>query len=321
MWVLLYVNLVKKDLKLRKLEALLKRGDKHSAIKKDVSIYLRGYKGEKHLTYYLDFIPEKDCFIINNLRLYDGKSYFQIDYLLLTHCFFIIIDCKNYLGTLLFDTNLNQFTRTRNNQEEGYLDPISQVKRLKHQLESFLQKRHFPIPPIEPIVIISKPSTIIKGNPSIKSHVLHSHSFLEKWDQLQRKYKGNILDDKNLRKISKFLRKHHTPDHTNVLEKYNLSKEDIITGVQCPHCMAFAMVRKKRSWFCPSCSTFDRKAHIKAVEDYFLLIKPSITSKEFREFVHISSKDTANRLLVSMKLPYTGENRGRIYYPTKDFLE
>lgn len=168
---------------------------------------------------------------------------------MLTHCFFIIIDCKNYLGTLLFDTNLNQFTRTRNNQEEGYLDPISQVKRLKHQLESFLQKRHFPIPPIEPIVIISKPSTIIKGNPSIKSHVLHSHSFLEKWDQLQRKYKGNILDDKNLRKISKFLRKHHTPDHTNVLEKYNLSKEDIITGVQCPHCMAFAMVRKSAAGF------------------------------------------------------------------------
>ncbi|AYV67782.1 hypothetical protein C2I06_13400 [Niallia circulans] len=165
MWILLYVNPVKKDLKVRKLEALLKRGDKHSSIKKDVSIYLRGYKGEKHLTYYLDFIPEKECFIIHNLRLYDGKSYFQIDYLLLTHCFFIIIDCKNYLGTLLFDTTLNQFTRIRNNQEEGYLDPLSQMKRLKRQLESFLQKRHFPIPPIKPIVIISKPSTIIKAIP------------------------------------------------------------------------------------------------------------------------------------------------------------
>jgi hypothetical protein len=91
--------------------------------------------------------------------------------------------------------------------------------------------------------------------------------------------------------------KHHTPDHTNLLKKYNLSKEDIITGV---HCTAFAMVRKKRSWFCPSCSAFDKKPLIKAVKDYFLLIKPSITSKEFREFVHISSKDTANRLLVSM---------------------
>ncbi len=74
--------------------------------------------------------------------------------------------------------------------------------------------------------------------------------------------------------------KHHTPDHTNLLKKYNLSKEDIITGVHC--------------------TAFDKKPLIKAVKDYFLLIKPSITSKEFREFVHISSKDTANRLLVSM---------------------
>lgn len=221
----------------------------------------------------------------------------------------------------MFDTTLNQFTRIKNNQEEGYLDPISQVKRLKRQLEHFLQKHHFTIPPIEPIVIISKPSTIIKGHPSIKNHVLHSHSFLEKWDQLQRKLKVNVLDEKTFRKISKFLRKHHTPDDTNVLEKYGISKKDILTGVQCPHCKEFAMIRKMRNWFCPSCSTFDKQAHIKAVEDYFLLIKPSITSKEFREFVHISSKDIANRLLVSMKLPYTGENRGRIYYPSKDFFE
>lgn len=303
------------------MEALLQRGGKDLTIKKDVYIHLRGYKGEKELTYYLDFLPDKECFIIHNLRLYNGKSYFQIDYLLLTRFFFVIIDCKNYLGTLIFDTTLNQFTRIRNNQEEGYLDPISQVNRLKRQLEHFLQKHHFTIPPIEPLVIISKPSTIIKGNPSIKNHVLHSHSFLDKWDQLQRKYKVNVIDEKSLLKISKFLRKHHTSENTNILEKYRINKKDIITGVQCPHCKEFAMIRKMRNWFCPSCSTFDKLAHIKAVEDYFLLIKPSITSKEFREFVHITSKDTANRLLVSMKLPYKGENRGRIYYPSKDFFE
>lgn len=37
------------------MEALLQRGGKDWIIKKDVYIHLRGYKGEKELTYYLDF--------------------------------------------------------------------------------------------------------------------------------------------------------------------------------------------------------------------------------------------------------------------------
>ncbi|WP_312092873.1 nuclease-related domain-containing protein [Niallia sp.] len=61
---------------------------------------------------------------MHNLRLYNGKSYFHIDYLLLTRFFIVIIDCKNYLDILMIDTTLNQFTQIRNNQEEGYLEPI-----------------------------------------------------------------------------------------------------------------------------------------------------------------------------------------------------
>jgi hypothetical protein len=41
---------------------------------------------------------------------------------------------------------------------------------------------------------------------------------------------------------------------------------------------------------------------------------PSITSKEFREFTHITSKQLAYRYLDSMSLPFTGTNKGRIYY-------
>ncbi|MGP7817075.1 nuclease-related domain-containing protein [Niallia sp. 01092] len=255
--------------------------------------------------------------IIHNLRLFDGKSFFQIDYLVLTPCFALILESKNYVSTLVFDASLNQFTRHINDQEEGYLDPISQAKRLQRQLHQFLQLNQLPTIPIENLIVISHPSTIIKGPSSIKNHVIHSHSLMEKWDNLSLKYKHEVLDGKHLREIYTFLLKANTPEEIDILKYYGLKPSDIITGVCCPSCMKFAMIRKKKQWHCTFCGTFNSDAHFQAVYDYFLLIKPAITNKEFREFVLLSSKDIAFRLLSQMHLLCSGNTKGRIYYAEK----
>ncbi len=164
------------------------------------------------MLYYLNFLPEKECFILHNLRLFDGKSYFQIDYLLVTPYFALILECKNNSGILSFDTSLNQFSRRIKDQEEGFLGPISQVKRLKRQLHQFLQKNKLPTLPIEYLIVISQPSTIIKGDYSIKNQVIHSHSLIEKWDNLTEIYKKAIVDGKKILHVSKLLLKTNVPE-------------------------------------------------------------------------------------------------------------
>ena len=67
-------------------------------------------------------------------------------------------------------------------------------------------------------------------------------------------------------------------------------------------------------WTCPHCKEKSKTAHIKAIEDYFLLIKPSITNSELRHFLQIDSIKSANNILKSLNLPYTGNRKGRVYH-------
>jgi hypothetical protein len=54
------------------------------------------------------------------------------------------------------------------------------------------------------------------------------------------------------------------------------------------------------------------------VDDYFLLIKPTITNMEFRQFLHIHSIHIAQKHLAAMNLPYTGKFRDRAYHRPRD---
>ncbi|PKG24860.1 nuclease-related domain-containing protein [Niallia nealsonii] len=306
-----------KNIKLCKTESLLNRlSDQHRIkpkVAEDGKKMLAGFKGEKSLTYYLNFIPD-DCFIFHDLRLQNGHTYFQMDYLVLTSSFALIIECKNFYGELHFDTSFNQMIRTVNDQSEAFVDPISQVKRQRHQLFHFFKKHNLPLLPIESLVVISNSSTIIKGDPSIKNSVIHSHHLLERWKSLVSYYKKPAIDKKMLQKTGKILFKNHCIDDIDILSKYSLELSDIISGVQCPSCLCFAMFRKQRRWICPHCGASDQISHVQALNDYFLLIKPTIKNKEFREFMHVSSIDAASKMLIRLNLPFSGINKGRVYY-------
>lgn len=280
-----------------------------------------GFKGERAVSYYLDFLPDKDYYIFHSLRLPSGKHFFQMDYLLLTARCIIILECKNFYGTLSFDESFNQLIRIANDKEEGFQDPISQVKWHRQQLLNFLRSLQISLP-VEYLVVISNPSTIIKTTPQNKlalKKVVHGHSLLERIEEIVGRYQKESVDLKGIRRLSKLLLKHHTQETFDVIKKYGIKKEDIVTGVKCPECQRIPMIRKKGTWFCSSCGCKDKNAHVSALNDYFLIEGPSITNQKFRDFVHLESKDTAKRLFGALNLPFTGTNKGRIYHKPENW--
>lgn len=302
------------------LESLLRRlpegHPKFETIKSDLAYVWKGYHGEKAVSYYLDFLPEKENFIFHSLRLPSGKYHFQIDYLVLTTRYALILECKNFFGTLLFDSSFNQMIRTANDKEEGFQDPISQAKWHQQQLRNWLLSHNISLP-IEFYVVISKPSTIIKATPQNKqamSKVVHGHSLLERISEIDRRFDTEVLDVKEVRKLSRLLLKSHTAESFNALRKYGLRGNELLPGVICPTCKRSPMIRKGRTWHCNGCGMKDKNAHISAVEDYFRLVGDSITNKQFREFVHLESDTSAKKMLQAMELPFSGSNKGRIYY-------
>jgi hypothetical protein len=69
---------------------------------------------------------------------------------------------------------------------------------------------------------------------------------------------------------------------------------------------------------CPMCLAISKDAFISGVNDYFLLFKPSITNAECRNFLHIPTVDTTQKILLLLNLPSEGNTRNRVYFPPSE---
>ncbi|MFJ7977691.1 nuclease-related domain-containing protein [Peribacillus sp. NPDC096379] len=99
---------------LPKLQALNRRlspdHPKKGEVQAELARKTAGHKGEQSLDYHLSFLPDTDCLILHDLRIMGKHHHFQLDPLILTLTFFLIIDAKNYSGTLSFDPSFKKMT-------------------------------------------------------------------------------------------------------------------------------------------------------------------------------------------------------------------
>lgn len=305
---------------LEKHEALAGRLDKNHPKFLEVEGNLKkltaGYRGEKTVDYYLHSLPSKRHHIFQGLRLPIGKNFFQIDSLLMSTKSGLLIESKNYAGTLLFEKH--QLNRTLNGSTENeiFQNPLIQAKNHNILLKYFFEKNKIPLIPIQHLVCITNTSSKIMISPGYidaEKRVTRAENLLHKIEENDKFYTKDVFDEKTVGKLSKFLKNKHTPMIPNILQKYGIHISEI-TGVQCPKCLAIPMLYKGRYWECLSCQKRARDPFIKAINDYFLLIKPTITNHELVEFLHLPSARAATYLFSSLNFPYTGTNKGRVYH-------
>ncbi|MGG1575053.1 nuclease-related domain-containing protein [Fictibacillus sp. NRS-1165] len=307
---------------IRKLEALLRRlppeHPKRPIISDHLARRMAGYKGELALDYHLKFLHKKNCHILHDLRLKDGDYFFQIDTLILSPSYILILEVKNISGTLVFDPNFTQLIRVSGEKEEGFPDPILQVERQGTQLQEWLSNHKLPKVPIERLVIISNPNTVIKNtllklDPATAKHVIHSANLPSKIKRYEKKHAIEQLNPQQLKKLSRKLVNSHIPDDPQILQKFQLSSKEILTGVVCPECFMLPMHRMNAKWVCTKCGSFSKDAHVAAIMDYKLLFGLLITNCQLRSFLHLPSISVSTRILQSMNLASTGTYRNRTY--------
>lgn len=300
-------------------EAILRRlpenHHKRSDIDKKTENLMAGYNGEKTINYFLGLLPPNNYHIFHDLRLPAGDSYFQIDALLLSPKFVLIIEGKNFSGTLFFEKN--QLTQEKNEMKKTYQNPLSQATRHKILLSNWFEKYQISLIPIEHLVCISNTSTTINISPGYmeaEKRVCKAVALLKKIDEFEKMYKKDILDQKNIGKIKRLLLNKNTLNRMDILKTYEIEKKEILTGVQCPKCLFIPMQYKRGSWECSSCHTTSKDAYLQAICDYFLIIKTSFTNGEIREFLHLPSTRVATYLISLQNLPSTGSTKGKVYF-------
>ncbi|MGG4167023.1 nuclease-related domain-containing protein [Rossellomorea vietnamensis] len=309
----------KPPLKLLQTESLLNRlkpieHPKRPLIEQDFKKRKAGYYGEKTVDFHLSFLSDKKYLIFNDLRLPIAATHFQMDSVLVTTYYTLPIEIKNISGTLTIDPEFNQLSKQFNGIETGYPDPIAQATRQKLFMQKWFHNNKLPCPPVEFLVVFSNPSTILKmapGHPRVPPYdkMIHAQNIVREISKFNTQYTREVI---NLKKVKRLFLNQHQTNHSSILTTYQLSKTDIIKGVQCEICRGI-MVRKTGIWFCPHCNHLSKTAHLQAIEDYFLLIKPTITNRELRDFLQLSSVRTATLILQSLNLKKTGSTKGSVY--------
>ncbi len=286
---------------------------------------MAGYRGERSLDFPLSFLTEQKYHIFHDLRLYDGTHYFQIDCLLLSSKFMIIIEVKNITGTLIFDSIFNQLIRINDNKDEtAFSSPVVQVNRQVEQLQKWLKLQKFHSMPIEPLVIIGNDKSVIKSTEKEKSQnlsqfVLPYYVLPEKIKELEIKHTTHLLTDECHRTLSNQLLLQHTPLEFNILQRFQIPESELIKGIQCTNCKFFSMQRSFGTWACKRCMSASKDSHIHALRDYYLLIGDTINNRQMNDFLHINSPHITKHLLKSLCSTTIGTNKGRKYELSFDF--
>jgi hypothetical protein len=309
--------------KIQLLIALLRRlqwdHPKRSLVEKELKRRNAGFWGEKEVDKKLMRIDQSRYYIICDLRLPNGDgTFFQIDTLILSAQFILIVESKNIAGTLYFELGTHQFYRISNNGERDvFSDPVSQARIHQQQLIDWLNKNKLPRLPSEFLVTSTNPHSLFQITPTNHPNVdkiCNIAALTWEIDKLGEQHKKNIITDKEIRKICKALTKAHTPlTNSEFLLQYGIDKSELLTGVHCPKCEYLPLIFQIGKWYCPKCNKSYKDAHIGSLVDYFLLINPTITNSEFRRFFQISSPLMANRKLKSLHLQASGTNKGTYY--------
>jgi hypothetical protein len=291
---------------------------KHADIEKDLAKRRAGYRGEMILDGYVKELPQNKYFIFHDLQLKTQGIYFQIDTLLISQNYILIIEAKNISGTLVFDNEFNQLIRIHDDgTEEGFEDPRVQAERIQTLLYRWMASKGMNLLPIDYLVFFSSVRTILKSNPPGRSDMRKICKARDLFNKINTYEKVFTQEKVNIRKINemgKLLLSNHDPLKINILDEYKISPRDIRTGVRCPDCSYIPMIYLKGKWSCPGCKCSSKNAHIEALNDFFNLLNLTITNFEFRNFLHLPSGNIAQKILHSLNLESTGTTKNRIYH-------
>jgi hypothetical protein len=236
-----------------------------------------GLWGEKEVDKKLKKLNQKKYYIFSDLRLPHLDTYFQIDTLILSKKFAIIIEAKNIAGTLYFDLQKHQFYRRNDDgSTKVFPDPVSQARLLKQLLSEWLIQHKLPPLPIEFLIVSCNPNSYFYISPTnhpFAKNICSLAGVTWEIDDLDDCYEKEIITDNDIKKISKALLKSNTPlEIADILLQYKIAKSELLTGAYCPDCNFLPLYYRRGKWYCRKCDKHFKDVHHLAVKDYFSYI-------------------------------------------------
>lgn len=213
-----------------------------SQVEQDIKMLSYGIAGEKNVAFELNncYMP---ILVLHDLHIeYDGLTA-QIDYLIITKKFVLIIECKNLIGNIEVNSN-GDFVRTTEYKgkykKEGIYSPITQntrhiemIKKIrlscrnniitKALFEKFFYDNY------KSVVVLANPKTIINmkyAKKEVKEQIIRCDQLIEHIKKIASEKKSEIYKEKDIYELADFFLRFHTPNTVDYTKKYFLEESE-----------------------------------------------------------------------------------------------
>ena len=270
-----------------------------------------GFGGEQHVDSILSQARWREpIMVIGDLQLAD--RFCQMDTVMVTPHFALILEVKNYSGTLSFDEkSLHMKQETRDGKLLGYNSPVTQVWNAQEELKVLFE--HFDVSlPVYACVVLPYATTLIERAPA-EMPVVYGYSLKRFISSLPRT--GSPMPPDEMAHVGQLLIDRHRPySKKDFQEWYRFSTADLKRGVLCSICGSHCMKKSQRVFFCDNCNLPSEDGYSRALADWFDFVAPEISNAQCREFLGLKDKYAVRYLMDKMGLGRRGNARGVRYY-------
>lgn len=269
-----------------------------------------GFNGEQKVDTLWNEIPlPPPHYFIHDLFIQTENSSYQIDSILITQQFVLILEIKSISGLLNFDSQTRQFSRTnKDGTIDGMRNPDDQVRRHEKWMRSFLNRNGFTVPVIG-VIVFTYPTSVIQSKAEHRI-TIQSSGLPYLIEKLTIDYHRMTLSESNTKLLAAKLLSCHSEKPL----KTPYSSAALLTGVFCLNCPGQKMHYYRKKWTCTSCYTVNCSAHIAALKQYRLLVGPTITNREFRAFIDLPSAVTVSKMLNRLNMDWCGSFKDRVHH-------
>lgn len=245
-------------------------------------------------------------FFLHDLTL-KAESLFQIDSLFATPSFFVVFDIKNLAGEIAIkETHLE---RINNNEKMAMENPFDQLRSTCDQLMLWLKREGVDIP-IYSSLVFPFPK-LVEQEKGAGGRILLPRGIKP---YLRRIPYKPVLDDNKFEYIlTKLLNSTVSFNPYPIFKRERIPLDIVLTGILCTRCHALGMKKVNKGWLCTSCELLNPDAHIRAFQEYAMLISNQITLEECKWFFRVNDYHQIRRILKSMNFREIGAGRHRKY--------
>ena len=287
--------------------------EKYRYISEELYNTQAGYSGEKEYDRFMKEVrTDYPHAILHDLYLHYEGVYFQIDSLFISPEAIYISEIKNRADQILITEHPTQFIQVNDvGKSRLFRSPIAELERKIQFLKKWLMQRNIEMP-VKGLVVFAYNNQIkIEGQTSMPIITTY---------EAPTYFRGltpskTIFGEKEIRKIAKTLIKSHREYNPfPLLTRYRIHPNHLEYGILCSLCPSRSiMTWSLRRWECSTCRLRETDSHLKAIDDWFMLMPGKLTNHAFCTFTGITNRHTAKRLLARSNLKQQGSGRGSRY--------